>query len=143
MQYRPEHTDLLEAIQDFLIKEVLPFVKEQDALAYKTLVSWNMLGVVARELKNGRPLLEQDATTLARLVGEQVNIKELGDRELWQRAQDLSRKAAAAIRAKQTMPGSDEWNSIKEILKHNLQISNPRYGTDSSHGLPAVSAAEP
>lgn len=130
MQYRPEHTDLIDAIQEFLIKEVLPFVKEQDALAYKTLVSWNMLGVVSRELKNGRPLLEQDAASLATLAGENVNVQTLGDRALWQRAQALAKTAAQSIRAKKTMPGSTEWNTVRQVLKHNLQISNPRYGTD-------------
>ena len=130
MQYRPEHTDLIDAIQEFLIKEVLPFVKEQDALAYKTLVSWNMLGVVSRELKNGRPLLEEDARLLANLTGEKINPQALGDRELWQQAQALAKNTARAIREKKAMPGSHEWNAVKEVLKHNLQISNPRYGTD-------------
>lgn len=130
MQYRPEHTDLIDAIQDFLIKEVLPYVKDQDALAYKTLVSWNMLGVVSRELKNGRALLERDVQLLAGLSGEKTDAPATGDRELWQSAQALAKSAACAIRQKKAMPGSNEWTSIKEILKHNLQISNPRYGTD-------------
>lgn len=130
MQYRPEHTDLIDAIQDFLIKEVLPYVKDQDALAYKTLVSWNMLGVVSRELKNGRTLLERDVQLLAGLSGEKIDAPATGDRKLWQSAQALAKSAARAIRQKKAMPGSNEWTSIKEILKHNLQISNPRYGTD-------------
>jgi len=130
MQYRPEHTDLIDAIQEFLIKEVLPFVKEQDALAYKTLVSWNMLGVVSRELKNGRSLLEQDAQLLAKLCGEKTNAQMMGDRELWQQTQALAKSAARLIRQKKAMPKSNEWNAVKEVLKHNLQISNPRYGTD-------------
>jgi hypothetical protein len=130
MQYRPEHTDLIDAIQEFLIKEVLPFVKEQDALAYKTLVSWNMLGVVSRELKNGRPLLEEDARLLANLTGDKIDPQALGDRELWQQTQALAKKTARAIREKKAMPGSGEWNAVREVLKHNLQISNPRYGTD-------------
>lgn len=130
MQYRPEHTDLLEAIQEFLIKEVLPFVKEEDALAYKTLVSWNMLGVVARELKNGRPLLEQDAALLASIAGTPVDIPALGDRDLLKTAHEISRSAAQKIRDKKISLGSDEWAKTKELLKHNLQISNPRYGAE-------------
>lgn len=130
MQYRPEHTDLIDTIQEFLIKEVLPFVKDQDMLAYRTLVSWNMLGVVSRELKNGRPLLAEDAILLAELCGEKVDPKSLGDCELLHRTHELSRAAAKKIRAQKSLPGSKEWNSIKEVLKHNLQISNPRYGVD-------------
>jgi len=130
MQYRPEHTDLLDAIQDFLIKEVLPAVKDHDAVAYKTLVSWNMLGVVSRELKNGRTLLEQDTAALAQMLGEKIYPHELADRELWQKGQELSRHVAKKIRVNKVGPGSTEWSAVKEILKHNLQISNPRYGTE-------------
>lgn len=130
MQYRPEHTDLLDAIQDFLIKEVLPAVKDNDAVAYKTLVSWNMLGVVSRELKNGRTLLEQDTAALAQMLGEKVNTHEFADRALSQKAQQLSVAAAKSIRRSKASVGSAEWSTVKEILKHNLQISNPRYGTD-------------
>lgn len=130
MQYRPEHTDLIDAIQEFLIKEVLPFVKDEDALAYKTLVSWNMLGVVSRELKNGRPLLVEDAILLAGIAGEKVSPAELGDRDLLRRAHELSRAAATKIRAQKSLPGSPEWQKVKEMLKHNLQIANPRYGVE-------------
>ena len=130
MQYRPEHTDLLDAIQEFLIKEVLPAVKDNDAVAYKTLVSWNMLGVVSRELKNGRTLLEQDTAALAQMLGEKVNTHEFADRALSQKAQQLSVAAAKSIRRSKASVGSAEWSTVKEILKHNLQISNPRYGTD-------------
>lgn len=130
MQYRPEHTDLLDAIQDFLIKEVLPAVKDNDAVAYKTLVSWNMLGVVSRELKNGRTLLEQDTAALAQMLGEKINPHEFADRALWQKAQQLSVAAAKSIRRSKASVGSAEWLTVKEILKHNLQIANPRYGTE-------------
>jgi Domain of unknown function (DUF6285) len=130
MQYRPEHTDLLEAIQDFLIKEVLPFVKEQDALAYKTLVSWNMLGVIGRELKGSRPLLEEDAKLLGALTGQKPDVKGMGDRELLKSTHELGRAAAQKIRAQKSLPGGDEWKTVKEVLKHNLQISNPRYGAE-------------
>jgi hypothetical protein len=130
MQYRPEHTDLLDTIQDFLIKEVLPAVKDHEAIAYKTLVSWNMLGVVSRELKGGRALLEQDAAALARMLGENINPHEFTDRALWQEAQELSAKAGRSIRASKASFGSEEWRVVKDILKHNLQISNPRYSTD-------------
>jgi hypothetical protein len=130
MQYRPEHTDLLEAIQEFLLKEMLPFVKDNDALAYKTLVSWNMLGVVARELKNGRTLLEADAALLAELLGEKAEVQVTGDRELWQQTQAREKRVAQKIRAQKTMPGTREWELIKQVLKDNLQVANPRYGVE-------------
>ena len=51
MQYKPENQDLLEAIAEFLRKDILTLVKDNDELAYKTLVSWNMLNVVIRDLE--------------------------------------------------------------------------------------------
>ncbi len=130
MQYRPEHTDLIDAIQEFLIKEVLPAVKDNDAVAYKTFVSWNMLGVVSRELKNGRTLLEQDVAALAQMLGEKIHPHELADRALWQEAQKLAIAAARAIRQSKASDDSAEWQTVKEMLKHNLQIANPRYGVE-------------
>lgn len=127
MQYRPEHSDLIDAIQEFLLKEILPFVKDNDALAYKTLVSWNMLGVVSRELKNGRPLLDLDVQLLAQLGGVTANTA-LPDRGLRQSAQDLARRVARKIRQEKILPGGSEWQAVKELLKHNLQVANPRYG---------------
>jgi len=51
MQYKPENQDLIEAIAEFLRKDILTLVKDNDELAYKTLVSWNMLNVVIRDLE--------------------------------------------------------------------------------------------
>jgi len=51
MQYKPENQDLIEAIAEFLRKDILTLVKDNDELAYKTLVSWNMLNVVMRDLE--------------------------------------------------------------------------------------------
>jgi hypothetical protein len=51
VQYRPDTKAILQAIQDLLMKEVLPKIEEDELLSYKTLVSWNILGVVVRELE--------------------------------------------------------------------------------------------
>lgn len=52
MQYRPETKELISSIQDFLMKDLLPKLEGDDLLSYKTLVSWNMLGVIARETES-------------------------------------------------------------------------------------------
>jgi hypothetical protein len=36
MQYKPENQDLIEAIAEFLRKDILTLVKDNDELAYKT-----------------------------------------------------------------------------------------------------------
>ncbi|EMY24304.1 hypothetical protein LEP1GSC115_2788 [Leptospira interrogans serovar Australis str. 200703203] len=70
MQDKPTSTDLIESIQDFLMKEVLPQFKDRDLLSYKTLVSWNMLGVVSREIRSGEELLDRELDRLAKLLNK-------------------------------------------------------------------------
>lgn len=70
MQDKPTSTDLIESIQDFLMKEVLPQFKDKDLLSYKTLVSWNMLGVVSREIRSGEELLDRELDRLAKLLNK-------------------------------------------------------------------------
>ncbi|MCE9597834.1 MAG: DUF6285 domain-containing protein [Spirochaetia bacterium] len=130
MQDRPDAPVLLEAIADFLMKEILPAVKESDALAYKTLVSWNMLGVVSREFREGDRLAEKE---IARLLGY---FKESGT------GPDTYPEKLAFIRelnarlAKQIRDGnvSNEnkviWDLAREALKEKLSVANPRFGTD-------------
>ncbi len=74
MQDKPTSTDLIESIQDFLMKEVLPQFKDRDLLSYKTLVSWNMLGVVSREIRSGEELLDRELDRLAKLLNKDFSL---------------------------------------------------------------------
>ncbi|EMF43190.1 hypothetical protein LEP1GSC067_4187 [Leptospira interrogans serovar Lora str. TE 1992] len=74
MQDKPTSTDLIESIQDFLMKEVLPQFKDKDLLSYKTLVSWNMLGVVSREIRSGEELLDRELDRLAKLLNKDFSL---------------------------------------------------------------------
>jgi hypothetical protein len=56
MQYRPDAKEILSTIQDLLIKEILPKLEDDELLSYKTLVSWNMLGVISREFEKDEDL---------------------------------------------------------------------------------------
>ena len=70
MQDRPDANVLLEAIQDLIIKEILPALKDNDALSYKTLVSWNMLGVIGREIKYGEIFLDKEIERVSNFLRE-------------------------------------------------------------------------
>ncbi|EMO75353.1 hypothetical protein LEP1GSC127_1325 [Leptospira kirschneri str. 200801925] len=74
MQDKPTSTDLIESIQDFLMKEVLPQFKDKDLLSYKTLVSWNMLGVVSREIRSGEELLDRELNRLVKLLNKDFSL---------------------------------------------------------------------
>ena len=143
MQDRPEAPDLLDAVAELLIKEILPLVQTHgdDLTAYKTLVSWNMLGVVARELRNGEELLNDE---LARLK----NLPELaaffaksnaqpGDagavsyRAKLARVRECTQALADTIREKKIGPENKAlWEHARQTVLEKLAVSNPRYSTN-------------
>ncbi|GBF43566.1 hypothetical protein LPTSP2_28680 [Leptospira ellinghausenii] len=144
MQYRPDTKELLAAIQDFMMKELLPKLEGDDLLSYKTLVSWNMLGVIAREIENS------EYTNLwSEILNQKLLISELESRYNLESFQKLSKKEkyrvlynwnqslAQSIRNQSnsktnsskidTSPKGKVWNLVKFQLKENLSVSNPRF----------------
>ncbi|MCB1137233.1 MAG: hypothetical protein KDK23_00700 [Leptospiraceae bacterium] len=130
MQYRPEAADLCEAIADFLLKEVLP-AAQSDELSYKALVSWNMLGVVARELRDEEDLLRNEAGRLHQLLDE-PGLEDLQTlQDVKQRIASLNDKLAEKIRSEGVAdPKGQIWAHVKQTLAENLSISNPRFQTE-------------
>ncbi|TGL15291.1 hypothetical protein [Leptospira meyeri] len=143
MQYRPETKELISSIQDFLMKELLPKLEGDDLLSYKTLVSWNMLGVIAREMDSSE--FESD---LRRIQNLDLKISDLETKYKSEEFANLTRKEkynlllgwnkefANTIRnlSKDKInadlkPGGKIWNFAKNQLKENLTISNPRFQT--------------
>ena len=121
MQDRPDANTLLEAIQDLIIKEILPAIKDNDGLSYKTLVSWNMLGVIGRELKYGEIFLDKEIKRVSDFLREN-SIAFINT--------DLNEKLTDYIRKKKIANENSElWNLVKESLNEKLRISNPRFGT--------------
>ncbi len=129
MQYRPESAELLSAIQDFLIKEVMPVVQEDKALAYKTLVSWNMLGVVAREIKHDEKLTDAECGRLDSILGKKITSQTYSGKleELNKRNHELAQKIRSE---KISDPGTDIWIHVKKTLIERLSVSNPRFNPE-------------
>ncbi|MBM9548071.1 hypothetical protein JWG40_13650 [Leptospira sp. 201903074] len=143
MQYRPDTKELISAIQDFLMKDLLPKLEGDDLLSYKALVSWNMLGVLARETESQE--FESDWDSIQNLNLKISQLESEYDRNQFL---NLSRKKkynlllewnktfAKEIR-KQTKdntglnlkPGGPLWNFTKNQLKETLSVSNPRFQT--------------
>ncbi len=128
MQDRPDAASLLDAIADFLMKDVLPVVKEKDALAYKTLVSWNMLGVVSRELRGAEPLLNAE---IGRLLSHFKDSRPRPESvaEKMALARDLNGKLSEEIRLRKGDPSVHK-ELVKQMLLEKLSVSNPRFGTE-------------
>ncbi|TGL08155.1 hypothetical protein [Leptospira bouyouniensis] len=149
MQYRPETKELLSAIQDFMMKELLPKLEDDDLLSYKTLVSWNMLGVIAREFENSEYTNSWNEILESNLSVSEIekqypldSFRRLTKKEKYQVLFEWNRNLAEMIRNQSihsklknqktvldTKPKGKVWNIVKSQLKENLSVSNPRFQT--------------
>ncbi|MDF3820752.1 DUF6285 domain-containing protein [Leptospira sp. 96542] len=139
MQYRPDTKELISAIQDFLMKDLLPKLEGDDLLSYKTLVSWNMLGVISREIESSD--LDLDWKEIVSLPNNLFpsdtklsfdEFSKLTRKEKYKLLFDWKKNFANQIRQgsipkEETRPGSAVWNFAKDQLKNNLSVSNPRF----------------
>lgn len=149
MQYRPEAKELLSAIQDFMMKELLPKLEGDDLLSYKTLVSWNMLGVIAREFENSEYTKSWLEILDSKLLLSDLETKypmdifqKLAKKERSQVLYEWNQQLAKTIRNQKEISKSNDteirldpspkgkvWNLVKSQLKENLSVSNPRFQT--------------
>ncbi|MCW7479988.1 hypothetical protein [Leptospira kanakyensis] len=143
MQYRPETKELISAIQDFLMKDLLPKLEGDDLLSYKTVVSWNMLGVIARETESSE--FERDRYNILDLNLkiskletdlDEIQFSRLSRKEKYNLLLDWNKEFAKEIRRQSQnnsgldlKPGSTVWNFAKNQLKETLSVSNPRFQT--------------
>ncbi|MBM9575831.1 hypothetical protein JWG45_01565 [Leptospira sp. 201903070] len=131
MQDKPSSTDLLEAIQDFLMKEVLPQFKDKDLLSYKTLVSWNMLGVISREIRSGEELLDKELDRLSKLLKQNPSIPKTLD-EKKNLANTWNLELRDKIRKeKLSIENAEYWSHVKETVREKVEVTNPRFNTES------------
>ncbi|PKA16712.1 DUF6285 domain-containing protein [Leptospira haakeii] len=131
MQDKPSATELLEAIQDFLMKEVLPEFRDKDLLAYKTLVSWNMLGVISREIRSGEESIDKELTRLASLLKKKSEFP-----KTWNEKKSLTSTWNEELRdiirkEKKSLEDTEYWKHIKESVIEKVEIVNPRFTTES------------
>ncbi|HMX35550.1 MAG TPA: DUF6285 domain-containing protein, partial [Leptospiraceae bacterium] len=115
-------------------KEVMPAIKDNDGLSYKTLVSWNMLGVIGRELKYGEIYLDNEISRISNFLRENsisfVN-EDIDDANYiakMERCKSLNEKLTEYIRKRKVAnEDKDLWNLVKESLNEKLKIANPRF----------------
>ena len=119
MHDEPTIQQLFESLRDYLMKEIMPLCKEDQALAFRNLVAWNMLGVMSRELENKTDNAGLISIYAKLLSGQSKSIKESRD------------EVAKAIRE-----GKITWENqflIDAMLKdvdQRLVVSNPRFTRD-------------
>lgn len=126
MQYKPSNQELLEAIAEFLRKDILTIVKDNDELSYKTLISWNMLNVVMRDLEREEEKLIQEIERLSELLNIPVEIP-LTLKQKKQYVIHLNQKLCEIIKTQKIHKNHPIWEHTKKTIIDNLSISNPRF----------------
>ncbi|RTH16450.1 DUF6285 domain-containing protein [Thermus scotoductus] len=111
MRDRPTAAELLQAVGEFLERELLPAL-EDPRLRFQTLVALNALGIARRELALGEALEGEEDWEFAHLGREGP----LGE---------LLRTLAARIREGQAPPGTLAF--LKAHVGRKLRIASPRY----------------
>ena len=115
MQDRPTASELIEAVREFLERDVMPAVSGR--VSFHTRVALNVLGMVERELQVGA---QQDADQRARLV---ALLHQDGS------TRELEVKLAAAIR-NDTLTAAQHDAAVVHIrasVKEKLEVANPKY----------------
>ena len=109
---RPTLDELLEAVGEFLERELLPHVADP-RLRFQTLVALSALGIARRELALGEALAEEDRRELGTLLGREAPLGE------------LLRTLAAKIREGQAPPGTFAF--LKAHVARKLKVASPKY----------------
>ncbi|SDF37199.1 hypothetical protein SAMN04488243_14612 [Thermus arciformis] len=109
---RPTLDELLEAVGEFLEKELLPSVADP-RLRFQTLVALNALGIARRELSLGEALAEEDRRELGALLG------------LEGAPEELLGVLARRIREGQAPPGTFAF--LKAHVVRKLKVASPKY----------------
>lgn len=119
MQDRPTASELLEAVREFLERDVMTAVDGR--VQFHTRVAINVLETVRRELELGTA---HDADQRARLLA----VFDTGaddDRT----TTDLERELAAALRANSLSPAQAEAAAqhVRASVREKLLVANPKY----------------
>lgn len=109
---RPSLDELLEAVGEFLERELLPGLADP-RLRFQTLVALNALGIARRELALGEALEAEEGKELAALLGQEAPLEE------------LLRTLAARIRDGQAPPGTLAF--LKAHVARKLRVASPKY----------------
>ncbi len=114
MAERPTAVELLDAVREFLEREVIDAVEGR--IAFHTRVAANVLAIVERELTLGPAHAAAERARLAALVGEDGTLD------------DLRRALAAAIRGGELDARRAEvLEALRATAADALAVANPGY----------------
>jgi hypothetical protein len=114
LQDRPTAAELLEAVREFLERDVMPSVEAR--VAFHARVAANLLGVLERELTRGPALDAAEHDRLVALLGHDGDLRGLTE-ELAGRIRDgsLDDRRPEVV------------GHVREAVRAKLTVANPRY----------------
>ena len=116
LQPRPTASELLEAVREFLERDVVGREEPSARVGFHARVAANVLAIVERELTLGPELVAADGERLRDLLGRDGSLAELHT--------DL----AEAIRSGSLEVGRAEVvDVVRESVRAKLLVTNPRY----------------
>ena len=129
MQDRPDTRELIQAVGDFLDRELLPAITDP-RLRFRALVAANVLKIVGRELAAGDAPRRAEWQRLTALLNEMDAPLPPRDEDLRNAVLELNRRLAARIRAGEMDVGAEFDRALSHALmtvQEKLEIANPRY----------------
>ncbi len=114
MQNRPTAAELIEAVAEFLSRDVAPELEGRTAFHLR--VALNVLATVGREIEQGDAADRAEQARLADLLGRDAPLE------------DLVAQAATAIRNGSLSPGTPALLAhLRHSVEDKLAIANPNY----------------
>jgi uncharacterized protein DUF6285 len=119
VQDRPTAVELLDAVREFLERDVMPELEGR--VQFHTRVAVNALGMIGRELVLGPELDAADIAELRELLGHEGDRREL-ECELAARIRDgsLDDERAGVVA------------HLRSSVRRKLEVANPRYLNQSA-----------
>jgi len=111
---RPTIIELLDSVRIFLLKDIQDGLP--DHLKFKTKIAINVLGIVTRELKNGKELSSEVLEKIGPLLNnsEEPSIHNLA-KEIQNGSLDLTNETLKEI--------------LIQLSKNKVSVDNPNYST--------------
>jgi Domain of unknown function (DUF6285) len=116
LQDRPTAAELVEAVREFLERDVMPAEDLPGRVTFHARVAANALGMVERELTLGPDLDRRERERLAQLLGHDGELR------------DLMAELAGKIRDGSLDDRRDEVvDCVRESVRAKLLVANPKH----------------
>lgn len=128
MQDRPTTVELLEAVREFLERDVLPSLALHGT-RYRMLIALNVLRIVEREIPDREARLRSELLALADLLGRPHEASAADAALLETRVREANRELCERIRAGAADTGP--WRArvlahVGAMVEEKLQINDPQ-----------------